>query len=143
MSARAAELAAAATEAMKRKGVVPDTAPGRGPRGGAPAAAAGGSVTLTDAAAGAGGGDAGRAAGGGLAAAAAAVQQQEEANRRQVEEEEQEAQEKGRSEHSPLFVMFVSNGMFWLVPFLLQFGLAKAIGSGIFDNGRLTEYYFE
>jgi len=51
--------------------------------------------------------------------------------------------DQGDSEHSSLFVMFVSNGMFWLVPFVLQGMLAKMIGSGIIDNGRLSPVYFK
>jgi hypothetical protein len=48
-----------------------------------------------------------------------------------------------RAQHAALFVMWVGNGMFWIVPFLLQWVLSRTIGSGLIDNGRLTPQYFE
>jgi hypothetical protein len=48
-----------------------------------------------------------------------------------------------RAHHAALFVMWVGNGMFWIVPFLLQWVLSRTIGSGLIDNGRLPPAYFE
>jgi hypothetical protein len=44
---------------------------------------------------------------------------------------------------SPLKIgLQVGNGLFWVVPFLLQWLASRTIGSGLIDNGRLDDKHF-
>lgn len=36
----------------------------------------------------------------------------------------------------------VGNGLFWTFPFLLQWMVSRIIGSGLIDNGRLSDREF-
>ncbi len=47
------------------------------------------------------------------------------------------------AQHAELFVVWMGNGLFWLVPYALQWILSALIGSGLIDNGRLDPQHFE
>ncbi|KAI8462601.1 MAG: hypothetical protein J3K34DRAFT_447396, partial [Monoraphidium minutum] len=50
--------------------------------------------------------------------------------------------EDGAAQHTALFTLWVGNGLFWVVPFLLQWMTSRTIGSGLIDNGRLDDLHF-
>ncbi len=50
--------------------------------------------------------------------------------------------EDGEAQHTALFTLWVGNGLFWIVPFLLQWLTSRTIGSGLIDNGRLDDKRF-